>query len=168
MTPIDVGLLIIRVWAGLVIAIHGINHARTLDGTAGWFGSVGFRSAKLQAAASAIVEIGAGVLLILGLGTTFAAAGVIATMFVAFWTVHRSNGFFIFRPGEGYEYVATLAFVSLGIAIAGPGGISVDEQIGLADRMDAGIATWIAVAAVAGAFAHLAVFWSKPTIKENA
>ena len=106
MDTIDVGLLIIRSWVGLAILLHGVNHARSLDGTANWFASIGFRSAKLQAINSAIVEIGAGALLIIGLGTSPAAAGIFATMFVAFWTVHRSNGFFIFRPGEGYEYVA--------------------------------------------------------------
>lgn len=167
MTAIDVGLLVIRVWAGAVIAIHGINHARSLDGTASWFGSVGFRSAKLQAASSAVVEIGAGALLIVGLGTSLAAAGIIATMFVAFWTVHRSNGFFIFRPGEGYEYVATLAFVALGIAITGPGGISIDEPIGLAELLDGWVGAAIAAAAVAGALGHLGMFWSKPVEKET-
>ena len=55
MDTIDIGLLIIRSWVGLVIVIHGVNHARSLDGTANWFESIGFRSARLQAVNSAIV-----------------------------------------------------------------------------------------------------------------
>lgn len=166
MTAIDVAVVIIRVWVGVVIATHGINHARSLEGTASWFASVGFKSERLQAASSAVVEIGAGALLILGLGTTVGAAGVISTMFVAFWTIHRFNGFFIFRPGEGYEYVSTLAFASLAIAVAGPGSISIDNRIGLAEKLDGWVGAGIAAAAIVGALGHLAVFWNRPEEKE--
>ena len=33
-------------------------------------------------------------------------------MLVAFITNHMKNGFFIFRPGEGYEYVMMLTLVA--------------------------------------------------------
>ena len=163
MDTIDVGLLIIRSWVGLVILLHGVNHARSLDGTANWFESIGFKSAKLQAINSAIVEIGAGLLIIIGLGTSLAAAGIFATMFVAFWTVHRSNGFFIFRPGEGYEYVATLALVSLGLAIAGPGVASLDSALEIADLLDGWIGALIVGGGLVGAFALLASYWKPET-----
>lgn len=159
MDTIDIGLLIIRVWVGLVVVVHGVNHARSLDGTANWFESIGFRSARIQALNSAVVEIGAGVLLILGLGTSLAVAGIFATMFVAFWTVHRTNGFFIFRPGEGYEYVATLGLVALAIAIAGPGSASVDSALDIADTLDGWIGASIVGAGLIGAIGLLAVFW---------
>ena len=159
MDTIDIGLLIIRSWVGLVILIHGVNHARSLDGTANWFESIGFRSARLQAVNSAVVEIGAGALLIVGLGTSFAAAGIFATMFVAFWTVHRTNGFFIFRPGEGYEYVATLGLVALGLAITGPGSASVDAALDVVDALDGWIGAAIVGAGLVGAFGLLAIFW---------
>ena len=163
MDTIDVGLLIIRSWVGLVILLHGVNHARSLDGTANWFESIGFKSAKLQAINSAIVEIGAGLLIIIGLGTSLAAAGIFATMFVAFWTVHRSNGFFIFRPGEGYEYVATFALGSLGLAIAGPGGASLDSALEIADLLDGWIGALIVGGGLVGAFALLASYWKPET-----
>ena len=33
MDEIDVALLLLRVWAGFVILAHGVNHARSLEGT---------------------------------------------------------------------------------------------------------------------------------------
>ena len=159
MDTLDIGLLIIRSWIGLVILIHGVNHARSLDGTANWFESIGFRSAKLQAINSALVEIGAGAMLVLGLGTSLAAAGIFAPMFVAFWTVHRTNGFFIFRPGEGYEYVATLGLAALGLAITGPGAISLDSALDIAATLDGWIGALIVAGGFAGALGLLTVFW---------
>lgn len=161
METIDIGILILRIWVGLVVALHGLNHARSLDGTAKWFASIGFKSARVQAAASAGVEIGAGALLAFGLMTTLASGAIVATMFVAFWTVHRFNGFFIFRPGEGYEYVASLAAAATAVAIAGPGSISVDAVLDVADRLDGWVGAGIVAGAVVGAGAHLSVFWTR-------
>jgi putative oxidoreductase len=163
MTSIDVVLLLLRLWAGFVIIAHGVNHGRTLEGTAQWFASKGFRSEKLNARLSALTEIAIGLALIAGLLTSVAAAGVVATMFVAFWSIHRFAGFFNFhRPDEGWEYVATLAVVATGLAIAGPGRYSVDEALGLAANLD----EWVGLAIVCGglvvAAGQLAAFWRRP------
>lgn len=162
MEPVDFAMLVLRVWVGIVILAHGANHARSLDGTASWFESVGFTQARLQALASALVEVGVGVLLILGLVTPLAAAGLAATMFVAYWSVHRKNGFFIFRPGEGWEYVATLGFASLAIGIAGPGQISIDHALGIAGDLDGWVGLVIVIAGIVLATAQLAAFWRPP------
>lgn len=163
MTTIDVALLVLRVWAGVVLIAHGVNHGRSLEGTARWFASKGFRSAEFNAFLSAANEILIGVALVMGLLTSVAAAGVAATMFVAFWAIHRYAGFFNFhRPDEGYEYVATLAIVSLALAIAGPGSVSLDSELGIAENLDG----WVGAAIIGGgllvAAAQLAVFWRKP------
>lgn len=163
MEAIDYAMLVLRIGTGLVILAHGVNHARSLEGTAGWFASVGFRRAPLQALLSAITEIGVGILLVIGLGTPFAAAGLVATMLVAFWAVHRTNGFFIFRPGEGWEYVATLALIGLAIGIAGAGRMSVDQALGITDDLDGWVGAAIVVAGVAAAGGQLAIFWRPPT-----
>ena len=50
-------------------------------------------------------------------------------MLVAWITNHLRNGFFIFRPGEGYEYVMTLTLVALGLGGLGAGEWSVDDAL---------------------------------------
>ena len=84
----------------------------------------------LHAWMASLVEVAAGAALVLGLFTPIAAAGVVGVMLVAFITNHMKNGFFIFRPGEGYEYVMTLTLVAVAIGTIGPGQWSIDGHIG--------------------------------------
>jgi putative oxidoreductase len=60
-----------------------------------------------------------------------AGAGVVGVMLVAWITNHARKGFFIFRPGEGYEYVMTLTLLGLVISILGPGNWSLDHVTNL-------------------------------------
>jgi uncharacterized membrane protein YphA (DoxX/SURF4 family) len=100
---IDTARLLLRAVVGGTMIAHGIRHARALNGTARWFGSIGFRQPELQARTSAAVEISAGAALLTGAATPAAAAAVIGTMAVAGRAVHLKNGYFI--VDEGYEYV---------------------------------------------------------------
>lgn len=164
MTAIDVALLLLRLWAAVVIIAHGVNHGRTQAGTAKWFASKGFKSPQLNARISALNEIAIGLALIAGLLTSVAAAGLVATMFVAYWAIHRFAGFFNFhRPDEGWEYVATLSVIGVVLAIVGPGRYSVDEALGIAGNLDG----WVGLAIIGGgllvAAGQLATFWRKPS-----
>jgi putative oxidoreductase len=126
----DLAVLLLRVVFGLLFALHGYNKiANGLDGTAGWFAGIGMRWPRRQAGAAAITEIATGVLLAVGLLTPLASAGMIGVMTVAYWVDHRNKGVFIFNGG--WEYVASVAVVALVVAIAGPGGISVDHALGI-------------------------------------
>jgi putative oxidoreductase len=159
----EIVVTVLRVWLGVVIFAHGVNHAQSIDGTARWFGSKGFRHARAQAQFSALGEIVLGVLLIAGLLTSFAAAGLIAIMSVAFWSIHRFAGFFVFRrPDEGYEYVATVALVALAVAVLGPGPASVDAALGIAEVFDGMTGGVIALLGIAAAAGQLAMFWRLP------
>lgn len=161
MESTDLALLIVRVWLGIVIMAHGINHGRTLDGTTKWFAGMGWRRARLQAILSSVAEIAIGIGLIVGLLTPIAAAGLVATMFVAYLSNHRPNGFFIFRPGEGWEYVATLAFTSLGLAMLGAGEISLDHAFGIT-ALDGWTGLLIGLAGFVVGALQVALFWRKP------
>lgn len=130
----DLGLLILRFAVGVVFIAHGYSHifgGGMIAGTARWFESLGMRPGIVHAWLASLTELSAGVLLIVGLAAPLACAGVVAAMVVALITNHLKNGFFIFRPGERYEYVMTLALVGFGLGSLGPGAWSFDYVTGL-------------------------------------
>lgn len=163
---IDLALLIFRCGVGAVMLAHGINHiwgGGKIEGTAGWFGSLGMKPALLQAWLASITEIVGGVLLVVGLLTPLAGATVVGVMFVAWAINHRGNGFFIFRPGEGWEYVMTLGLCGMVLGAIGPGSWSLDDAFGILDDLTGWVGLLIAaVGGVGGAVALLAVSWRPP------
>src|SRR4029079_1359788 len=110
---IDLGLLILRVAVGATMIAHGYNHiyrGRKIQGTAGWFASLGMKPGKLHAWLASLTELAAGAGLVLGLLTPLAAGALLGIVLVAFVTNHRKAGFFVFRrPVEGWEYLMNLA-----------------------------------------------------------
>ena len=79
-------------------------------------------------------------------------------MTVALIINHLKNGFFIFRPGEGYEYVGFLSFAALAIGTIGAGKWSLDEAF------DSHMNGWTglvvtAVAGIGGGLGLLAACW---------
>jgi putative oxidoreductase len=130
MTAYDVGLLILRLVLGLTLAAHGYNKffgGGRIPGTARWFESIGMKHGTFQAVVAASTEMSAGLGLAAGLLTPIPAAGFVALMFVAAWTVHRPNGFFIVN--EGWEYNLVLALSAVAVATIGPGQYSLDWLI---------------------------------------
>lgn len=159
----DLGLLALRSAVGLTMCAHGYNHVwggGKIKGTARWFESLGMKPGILHAWLASITELVAGALLVLGLLTPLAAGGCAGVMLVAWITNHRKNGFFIFRPGEGWEYVMNLAVATLALAAIGAGQWSLDAVLGL----DETFASWTgaaigAVVGIGGTIVLLAVFW---------
>lgn len=161
---IDLALLILRCSVGAVMLAHGINHIRPdIDGTTSWFGSMGMKPARLHAWLASVAEIVGGLLLLVGLLTPFAAAAVVGVMFVAWAINHRGNGFFIFHPGEGWEYVMTLGAVGITIGAIGPGAWSLDEALDLNEYFVGWTGLLIAtIGGLGGGAALLALFWRPP------
>lgn len=161
---VHAALLILRVTVGVVMIAHGRNHiwgGGGIDGTTGWFESLGMRPARLHAWLASVTELGAGVMLVAGLLTPLAGAAVVGVMLVAWITNHARNGFFIFRPGEGYEYVMVLALTGMAIAGLGGGAWSLDAVLGIA------VGGWVGLGGAlllggGGAAALLAVCWRPP------
>lgn len=147
MDEFDAAMLLLRVALGLTMAAHGsakVFSGGKLEGTAGWFDSIGMRPGRVHARLAAGAEMAAGLGLAIGLLTTFSAMGFVALMFVAGYTVHRANGFFI--VADGWEYNFILAVVAVGVAVLGPGDWSIDHAIGIDTALDG----WVGLA-IAGA-----------------
>jgi putative oxidoreductase len=162
----DLVLLIVRLTVGLTLVAHGSNKFKGgLAGTARWFESIGVRPGRLHAPLAATTEVTAGAGVAVGAFTPLAAAGIIGIMVVASVAAHARNGFFIFRPGEGWEYTLMIAIVCFLIATIGPGRWSFDNAVGLIDHGYLGSWWGAAIALVVGVGSGaliLATCWRPP------
>jgi putative oxidoreductase len=132
MNQLNLALLLLRVAAGTMVVMHGYAHVwrgGKIKGTAAWFGSMGMRPPLVQAWMASITEMGSGALLILGLFTPLAAAGLLGVMTVAFLIAHRKNGFFIYNAGQGWEYVAIIGAIAVAVGTVGAGAWSLDHKL---------------------------------------
>ncbi|MEX1655229.1 DoxX family membrane protein [Streptomyces pseudovenezuelae] len=129
----DLGLLLLRLGTGGVLAAHGAQKllgwfgGGGLEGTGQFMESVGYAPGKASATAAGLAEAGGGTLLALGLATPAAGAAAAGAMAGAS-AVHTPNGFF--NAGGGYEYAATLGLTAAGLAVTGPGRLSLDHALG--------------------------------------
>ena len=109
----------------LVFSFHGAQRlfglfgGYGLEGTAQWMRSVGIPLPMLSASLAGGTELLGGLPLLLGLFHRSAALLLAFTMLVAAWT---HTGFS--AASGGMEYPLTLALVSLGLALTGPGRYS--------------------------------------------
>lgn len=160
---VNLVLLAFRVLVGGVMIAHGYGHifrGGKIEGTAGWFESLGMRPGIVHAWLASLSELGGGALLVLGLLTPLGAGAVIGVMVVAWITAHRTNGFFIFNEGQGWEYVAVLTGCGLVLATRGPGEWSLDNALDLWTPIPGRDGLLIgAVAGFGGAAGLLGTFW---------
>ncbi|MFB7949210.1 DoxX family protein [Kitasatospora phosalacinea] len=150
----NLGLLVLRLVCGLLIAGHGVQKVSHHLGGAGLEGGTrefredGFRGGSLTALAAGGGQIGSGLLLAAGLLTPLAATGAIGVMTVAL-TVKWRHGLWV--QNDGYEYPLFLITTAASLAATGPGKWSADRLLGLPPQS----AWWLAVALVVGAGAGL-------------
>lgn len=130
----NVGLFLIHVVPGLLIAAHGSQKLFGLFGGAGpavtakVMESHGLRPGKRMAMAAGVNELAGGLLLALGLLVPVAAVLISASFLVAARTAHRGRGPWI--NDGGWEYVLVLSTVAIGLAFNGAGTWSLDNAIG--------------------------------------
>lgn len=128
----DAGLFLIRAMVGVVFVFHGAQKLFGVWGGPGLEGFTGFLTQlqvpmpAVSAVLAGVAEFGGGLLLIAGLATRLAAVPLIITMLVAAFHVHGQA----FALPTGMEYALTLGVVTLGLALTGPGGLSVDALVG--------------------------------------
>lgn len=130
----NVGLLILRLALGCLVAAHGtqkLTHHLGGDGLAGSikeFADDGFRGGRLTALVAGTTQLGAGLLMFAGLLTPVASAGIIGVMLVAA-SVKFPHG--PWAQMDGYEYPLLLAGLAVVMAWTGPGAWSLDHVVGL-------------------------------------
>lgn len=129
----DLGLLVLRVGIGGLVAAHGSQKlfgafgGNGIEGTAQSFEANGFQPGRPHALAAGLSELFGGGALAIGLATPAAAATVAGTMAVAASsTAHR--GFF--NAKGGFEFPGSLAVSAASLALLGPGRLSVDQALG--------------------------------------
>jgi putative oxidoreductase len=165
MTAFDFGLLMLRVTLGVTVAAHGYNKftgGGRIPGTAAWFDSIGMKPGLFHARVAATVEIAAGLGVAFGLLTPIPAAGIVALMLVAAWTVHRHNGYFIVK--DGWEYNLVLALGAIAVAATGAGRISLDHVLFSSTPVAPLLTGWwgllvCAAVGLAGGIGQLAIFY---------
>lgn len=146
---LPLGLFLIRLVFGLVLAAHGAQKlfgwfgGYGIAGTGGFLESIGFRPGKTYATAAGLGEFVGGLLFALGFLGAVGAALMLSVMFVAAMTVHRKNPFFV--ATNGIEHPLLFATVAVGIAFTGPGRYSLDAVLDNY-RLLTPKATWIILA----------------------
>jgi putative oxidoreductase len=129
----EIGLVLLRITAGLILAAHGAQKlfgwfsGPGIDVTGQFFETIGFLPGRRHALMAGLAETGGGLLLALGLFTPIGAALICSVMLVAV-TVHIKNGFF--AQNGGYEYAIVLGVAALSVAFSGPGPLSLDALFG--------------------------------------
>ena len=136
-TDDDAGMLIVRVFLGLVMFPHGAQKLL------GWFGGHGFgptlqgmTSMGLPAAIVLLVMIAeffGAIGLVTGFLGRVSAFGVFCVMVGAILTVHLPNGFFMnwegHQKGEGFEYHLLAIGMAIAIMVKGSGRLSIDRSM---------------------------------------
>lgn len=129
----SLGLLILRVFLGGIMMVHG---SQKVFGAFEGPGLKGFtettRNLKLEPAeilgpVGAYSEFLGGLSILLGFFTPAGAIAIINTMAVAIWKVHAKNGFW--NNKRGYEFNAMIIAASTALILTGPGQVSVDGVI---------------------------------------
>ena len=135
LATVSTGLLLGRLVLGLLMAAHGSQKlfgwlgGHGLDGTGGYFESLGFRPGRTFALAAGLAEFGGGLLIALGLLGPIGSALVVSVMIVAALTVHRDGG--LFAMNNGIEVPLLYGAGAVALAFTGPGAYSLDALLGL-------------------------------------
>ena len=119
---IDIALLLIRVGLGAVFVIHGWEKVTNMEGTIGFFASLGLSS--IWAYVVAYIELIGGLAVLLGSFTGWAAMLLAAVMVGAIGMVKLEQGFL-----GGYEFDLVLFLSAVAVALAGPGKYTVKRLI---------------------------------------
>ena len=132
---LDLGLVILRVVIGLIVAAHGAQKlfgwfgGHRIEGTAQFLSSLGVRPATFWAVIVGIAEFGGGLLTAAGLLGPVGPALLVGAMLAATALVHWDKGFW--ATAGGIEYTLALGTAALAMALTGFGRFALDNALGL-------------------------------------
>lgn len=120
----DLAALVLRLGLGVMFIAHGLLKVLvfTMPGTVQFFASTGF--AGWMAYPVVALEIGGGVLLLLGIASRWVALAQIPVLLGALY-VHSGNGWVFSSANGGWEYPAFLALTAVVMALLGSGRYAV-------------------------------------------
>lgn len=122
--------LVLRLALGAIFTWHGYDKVVTngVPAIGQFLASLGFPAPDVFAYILSYGELAAGILLILGLFTHWAAKFAVVVGVVAFFTVHWKNGFAVGGAAYGYEYIMLITAAALSVMTTGAGKYSLDEM----------------------------------------
>ncbi len=129
----DIGLLILRVILGLVIAGHGAQKlfgwfgGHGVKGTSGFLATRGFHPPTFWTVAGGLSEFGGGLLFAAGFLSPLGAIGIGLAMLTAISSFHWPK---FWGQEGGFEYPLVNLAVAVAVGITGPGAYSLDAMFG--------------------------------------
>jgi putative oxidoreductase len=131
----DIGLLILRLTMGGLLAGHGSQKlfgwfsGPGLKGTAGWLESMGLKPGTPWATVASASEFGGGMLTTLGLLYPLGPIGTMGGMVMATAKAHWGKPIWVTQGGA--ELPITNLAIALALALSGPGRFSLDQVLGI-------------------------------------
>jgi putative oxidoreductase len=131
----SLGVLIVRLVVGGLLAGHGAQKlfgwfgGAGLDGTAGWMESMRLRPGTAWARLAGGSELGGGLLTALGFLNPLGPIAAMGAMSMAWAKVHLGNP--VWSTKGGAELPITNIAVLAALTVAGPGRLSLDSLLGI-------------------------------------
>lgn len=151
----DIGLLVVRMTVGGLMAGHGAQKlfgwfgGYGLEGTSGWLESMGMKPGRQWAMAAGASEFGGGVLTALGLLHPLGPISMMGSMAVAIRKAHWGKPVWVTEGGA--ELPITNIAIGVALALVDPGRLSLDHALGI--HVPKGVALLAAAGVAAGVLA---------------
>jgi len=125
---IDLGIALLRVSLGVMLIAHSVLlkfFVYSLPGTSQFFQSIGLPGPLAYVVFA--VEAVAGIALVLGIGTRYAAAAAVPVLIGAVWA-HSGNGWVFSAANGGWEYPLYLTVLAIAQTVLGEGAFALSRR----------------------------------------